>query len=227
MRPIDAAGLVLVREGPGGPQILLGRRHRRHAFLPDIYVFPGGRLDAGDSRPSGFAEPLAPGVESQLRRGAGGRPPLAFIRAAIRETFAEAGLLLANDGILPAAADRAGDVWQAFRRRGAAPGFGAVEFICRAITPASSPRRYNTRFFLAAALADAPEPSGDGELEDLRWWPIADTARLGLVDVTQFVLREALMRRKGRSRPRRPAPLLCYRGETMRLLRRPSAPASA
>lgn len=227
MRPIDAAGLVLVRDAHDGPQVLLGRRHRRLAFLPDIYVFPGGRLDPGDSRPSGFEEAVAPGLADQLRQGASGRPPLAFIRAAIRETFEEAGLLLAADGLRATPGQSTPDVWHAFRQVAAAPGFGAIDFICRAITPAGSPRRYNTRFFLADAPADAPEPTGDGELEDLRWWPIEETPRLGLVDVTEFVLREALLRRRERSRPHRPAPLLCYRGDTMRLLRRPAVPASA
>jgi 8-oxo-dGTP pyrophosphatase MutT (NUDIX family) len=226
VRPIDAAGLVLVREGRHGPQVLLGRRHRKHTFLPDIYVFPGGRLDPEDSHPSGFAEPIAPDTAAQLQRGARGRPPLAFLRAAIRETFEEAGLLLATGGVLAASPGPAGGIWSAFREQGAAPAFGSVAFICRAITPSSSPRRYNTRFFLAEAPPDAPAPTGDGELEDLRWWPIEETGSLGLVDVTEFVLGEAL-RRRARPAVPAPVPLLCYRGETMRLLHKTAPAASA
>lgn len=218
---------MLIREGRGGPEVLLGRRHRSHRFLPDIYVFPGGRLDAADSRPSGFPESVAQGLHEQWQPSARRRPALAFLRAAIRETFEEAGLLVAREGVLAAPHAQRDDVWQAFRRSGVVPGFEAVAFICRAITPASSPRRYDTRFFLAEASPDAADPTGDGELEDLRWWPLAETERLGLVDVTEFVLQEALARRRARSRPLPPVPLLCYRRDVMRLLRRRPASAPA
>jgi 8-oxo-dGTP pyrophosphatase MutT (NUDIX family) len=57
VKPVDAAGLVLIRAGSKGePEILLGRRHRKAGFLPDIYVVPGGRVDTADHAPSGFAE---------------------------------------------------------------------------------------------------------------------------------------------------------------------------
>ena len=44
VRPVDAAGLVLIRTGKDGePEILLGRRHTKAGFLPDIYVVPANR----------------------------------------------------------------------------------------------------------------------------------------------------------------------------------------
>jgi len=50
IKPVDAAGLVLIRAGKRGePEILLGRRHTRAGFLPDIYVAPGGRVDPTDT----------------------------------------------------------------------------------------------------------------------------------------------------------------------------------
>ncbi len=62
VKPVDAAGLVLIRAASKGvPEILLGRRHRRAGFLPDIYVVPGGRVDPADSAASGFTEDLNPG----------------------------------------------------------------------------------------------------------------------------------------------------------------------
>src|SRR5690606_36709208 len=67
---------------------------RSVAFLPDIYVFPGGRVDPVDARPSGFAEAIAPELATRLRAGGGRRPPPAFLRAALRETLEEAELLL-------------------------------------------------------------------------------------------------------------------------------------
>jgi 8-oxo-dGTP pyrophosphatase MutT (NUDIX family) len=214
--PVDAAGLVLIRQGADEPEVLLGRRHRRAGFLPDIYVFPGGRVDPDDALPSGFAEPVHPAVLEQLRRGSRGRPPAAFARAAIRETFEETGLLLAELGGRPAASGP-GTVWQAFAAQGAAPAFAAMDFVCRAITPAASRRRYNTRFFLADGAHAAGALTGDGELEDLRWWPLAALPRLEIVDVTQFVLAEALRRWRQRLPVgREPGRLFCYHREAAR-----------
>src|SRR5947208_9487584 len=99
VRPVDAAGLVLIRTGKDGePEILLGRRHTKAGFLPDIYVVPGGRVDPADTAPSGFAETLAPAVATALKSGGSRRPPLAFLRAALRETFEETGLLVGEPG---------------------------------------------------------------------------------------------------------------------------------
>ena len=215
-RPVDAAGVVLIRAGASGPEVLLGRRHRRAGFLPDIYVVPGGRVDAGDLRPSGFAESLHRGVAAQLARASGGRSPLAFARAAIRETYEETGLLLGSPG-RPNARPAETPVWQAYGRRGCRPAFDRLDFICRAITPTVSKRRYNTRFFLADGAAVSGDIAGDGELEDLAWRPVAGLKGLTIVDVTEFVLTEAL-RRWQRRIPigREPARLFCYRGDGAR-----------
>lgn len=220
VRPVDAAGLVLIRDGRHGPEVLLGRRHRRVAFLPDIYVFPGGRVDPEDARPSGFAERFAPGLEPQLARSCTKRPPAAFPRAALRETFEETGLLLGRPAPPVTAPEHHAGPWRHFAERGLAPAFDALDLVCRAITPTASRRRYNTRFFLADGGVAQGELSGDGELEDISWFPIPETARLGLVDVTQVVLAEALKRWRHRALTGTPAPLLSYRGDVV-CLRRP------
>ena len=62
VRPVDAAGLVLLRGSSDKPEVLMGRRHKRASFLPDIYVFPGGRLDDSDRAPSGYPEKLDEGL---------------------------------------------------------------------------------------------------------------------------------------------------------------------
>lgn len=231
MRPVDAAGLVLIRAGHRGPEVLMGRRHRRSAFLPDIYVFPGGRVDPEDSRSSGFAEPIAGAILRQLRRGAR-RNPAAFLRAAIRETFEETSLLLTRpaaghppDARPPISRPPRGPVWQAFARLGAAPNFAGMDYICRAITPTYSRRRYNTRFFLADGTDIGGDLAGNGELEDLAWWPVAETARLPTVDVTEFVLGEALRRWRRRiAVGGEPAPLFSYRNDIATLRRAPGWP---
>ena len=224
VRPVDAAGLVLIRAGRHGPEVLLGRRHRRVAFLPDIYVFPGGRVDPADADPSGFAEPIPPAVTAQLGSGGSRRPAAAFVRAALRETQEETGMLVGrpSQGAPPAGA--LAEPWRRFAAQGLAPAFDAVDFVCRAITPAASHRRYNTRFFLADGASALGELAGSGELEDLRWFRLDEVGGLGLVDVTQVVLAEALRRWRRRSGADaawgRPAPLLSYRGDEV-ILRRP------
>lgn len=216
IQPVDAAGLVLFRQGAEGPEVLLGRRHRRSGFLPDIYVVPGGRVDAGDCRRSGFAEDLNPHVVAQLRPASGGRPPLAFARAAIRETYEETGLLLSGSGSAEAFPSKA-PIWQAFAARKRRPGFDLLDFVCRAITPTRSRRRYNTRFFLADGAMVSGEIAGNGELEDLGWRPLAELKRLAIVDVTEFVLAEALRRwRQHAPVGSEPARLFCYRGVSAR-----------
>ena len=45
---VPAATIMLLRHGPGSPEVLMLERHARSEFLPDLYVFPGGRVDPGD-----------------------------------------------------------------------------------------------------------------------------------------------------------------------------------
>src|SRR6185369_14599891 len=87
VKPVDAASLVLIRQGRNGPaEVLLGRRHMKSGFLPDIYVVPGGRVDDADNLPSGFAETPHPAISRMLDSGGSRRPAAAFLRAVLRET---------------------------------------------------------------------------------------------------------------------------------------------
>lgn len=72
--PRPAASVVLLRPGPGGPEILYLRRNPSLAFHGDYWVFPGGRIDAAD------------------RAAGGGDEAAAARRAAVREAHEEAGL---------------------------------------------------------------------------------------------------------------------------------------
>jgi 8-oxo-dGTP pyrophosphatase MutT (NUDIX family) len=217
VKPVDAAGLVLIRSGAKGePEILLGRRHNRAGFLPDIYVVPGGKVDPEDHAPSGFAETLNPSVAAALGSGGSRRPPLAFPRAALRETFEETGLVVGKPGT--AIADVPQEVWQKYRIAGLAPDFGVMDFICRAITPVTSHRRYNTRFFFMNGDLAQGEIVGNGELEDLGWRAEGDLGGLEIVDVTQYVLEEALRRWRSQEAIGAKSPkLLNYRKDIMTL----------
>jgi len=176
VRPRDAASLVLLRQNGGAVEVLMGRRHARHAFIPDAFVFPGGKLDRDDWR------------VRTMHSGAGTARTRALEAAAIRETYEETGLLLARAGT-PGPATTA-TTWHAFTARGLIPDATALRLLARAITPAQSPIRFHARFFTALNPPLAGTLQGSGELLDLAWYPL-DTARtLPVIDVTEFVLAE-------------------------------------
>ena len=196
-RPADSAALVLIRAGSRGEdEVLLGRRHQKSHFMPSVYVFPGGRLAPGDRHPSGFPEP-APEPAPQ---GADKQTATALIRyrrAALRETFEETGLLLADSDrgtAGPAQTDQV--VWQAYRRAGVVPAFGALKLIARAITPGFSPTRFHNRFFLADGALASGTLGGDGELDDLAWVPVSQALTMKMARVGYRVLHEAMAHRQ-------------------------------
>src|SRR3954470_1977930 len=104
-RPKDSASLLILdRSGPE-PKVLLGRRHKGHAFMPDTFVFPGGRVEAADARMPSASE-LNSRAAAKLMLGANARKARALALAAVRETFEETGLMLGVKGAAsPSAAD--------------------------------------------------------------------------------------------------------------------------
>jgi len=65
VKPRDAATLILLDRSAGRPRVLLGKRSSKHVFMPDAYVFPGGRRDRLD-HVLPFASDLHPDVLSRL-----------------------------------------------------------------------------------------------------------------------------------------------------------------
>jgi 8-oxo-dGTP pyrophosphatase MutT (NUDIX family) len=185
VKPRDAASLIIWRAGSEGTEVLMGRRSRRAAFVPDFFVFPGGRLDPADCRVRA-ATPLDPAAAKRM--GVRGDAALAeaLALAAVRETFEETGLLLAEIGDI-------GNVdhpeWAHWRRQDSAPGLHRLRYFGRAITSPSSPIRFHARFFVARADEFRGELAGSGELSELAFYPATDVLEhKPVVDVTEFML---------------------------------------
>jgi len=198
VRPRDAATMIIIdRSGPA-PQVLLGRRHPGHKFMPGKFVFPGGRVEPLDGRmPS--ATPLEPRVATRLMQ-AMQRPNAvrarAFALAAIRETFEETGILLGTKAAAPVRSP--GGAWDPYVAAGVVPDLAAVHFVARAITPPGRTKRFDTRFFAIDAEEIAARHEGvvgpDTELTELVWLPISETSRLELPTITAAVLEELTAR---------------------------------
>ena len=177
--PRASATVVVLREGTGGPEVLLLRRNRATGFVPGAWVFPGGRVDAADGEealadrwlgltPEGAAGRLGLGVEADP-------PAIAYYGAAVREVFEETGLLAGmvggggDDGLDAA---REALLGRGVPFAGVLEGLGAhldgtaIEYIAHWVTPVAEPRRYDTRFFAArvprgsAAVHDEREMTG-------------------------------------------------------------------
>lgn len=194
VRPKDAATLILIDRSGAIPQVLLGRRHHGHKFLPGKFVFPGGRVEPAD-RLMAARTTLDPQMEGQLTRAVK-RPSrvlaCALTLAAVRETFEETGLLLGAKSVH--AAEVPDGPWAAFLRAGFEPDLTAIHFIGRAITPPGRPKRFDTRFFTADASTIAHRVDGiigpDSELVELVWVPIAKAKELDLPAITTVMLAE-------------------------------------
>lgn len=198
LRPRDAATLVLVDRSGAEPRVLMGRRRATQVFLPNKFVFPGGRVDRAD-RLLRAADDLGETEANLLLAGMTGRPSRARVRAlalaAIRETFEETGFVigdpLAPDGVAGAARSAAPEAWRPFLATGHRPALSALAYFARAITPPSRPRRYDTRFFLADARAIAAEaPPTDDELRDIGWFTLAEMRALDLPNITRAIVED-------------------------------------
>jgi 8-oxo-dGTP pyrophosphatase MutT (NUDIX family) len=181
--PRDAATVVILRDGPQGPEVFLVKRHGLSDVLGGAYVFPGGKMDAADGAPAHHA--YLDQSPDQLH-AALGEPDTApatacglFI-AALRETYEEAGVLFAQS--VPSANESA-----ALRVTGAAQGSdfhqrlesGSLRLQTLAVHPWSrwiTPRmpsvtnkRFDTRFFIAVMPAGQNAAHDDFEATESAW----------------------------------------------------------
>lgn len=95
--PVPASTVILLRDVPGGsPEVLMLERHSRSEFLPDMYVFPGGRVEDEDHALADRVRGLTAKGAAALLETVDPEHAMGFVVAAIRETFEESGILLAS-----------------------------------------------------------------------------------------------------------------------------------
>jgi 8-oxo-dGTP pyrophosphatase MutT (NUDIX family) len=208
VKPTDAASLVILRGPVESPEVLLGRRRDTARFMPGYFVYPGGAVDAPDIA---LADSDWPGSR--------------FHCAAIRETWEEAGVSLAKAGALPSHLIPLDPCFQALHQNGLRPASEALQYIARAITPPTSPIRFDTRFFLAGTNDMHGIATAIGELPEVVWSPVVSAlSSTKLSGVTKFVLGEALslwQRGDELYQPTRPVRVYTYE-HGARLIRRES-----
>lgn len=177
----DAATVMLVRDGDEGMEVFMLRRNLNSDFVGGAYVFPGGAVDEADRHED--LERVARGRTDKAASHLLGveRGGLAYWIAAVRECFEEAGVLLACDpgGNVLSLADEA--TAERFTGHRDAVNHGTRRFIevldaeeldiladeihyfSHWITPVGPPRRYDTRFFVAAAPPEQVPLHDDAE----------------------------------------------------------------
>jgi 8-oxo-dGTP pyrophosphatase MutT (NUDIX family) len=202
----DAATVVLLRDGADGLEVAMLRRRLESAFVAGAYVFPGGAVDDHDRSAEWAA--VCDGLsdaEASLALGidSGG---LAYWVAAVRECFEEAGVLLARhpDG-RPVSFAEAAHASRFDGHRAAVDGqhrtlldvcweedlrldVGTMQYLSRWITPEGAPRRYDTRFFVAAAPVDQELRHDDDETIASLWIRPADALARNQAGVYELIL---------------------------------------
>jgi 8-oxo-dGTP pyrophosphatase MutT (NUDIX family) len=179
----EAATVMLVRDDPD-LQVFMLRRNLESTWVAGAYVFPGGAVDPEDRDPALAAR--CPGLDDPRASALLGLPAggLGYWVAAVRETFEEAGVLLARSAATGALVDPAAPGLVDLRAalNDGSLGWrdlvesldlqldvGALHWFSHWITPEGAPRRYDTRFFLIAAPDGHAYSHDETETVASRW----------------------------------------------------------
>ncbi len=187
----DASTVVLLRGGdgrPGGVEVYLLRRVDQMAFAGGFCVFPGGGVDPRDfDQEIAWAGPTAQEWAGLLETSTS--HARALVCAAVRETFEESGVLLAGPTADSVVADTTGEEWEEDRRALEARELSFTDFLRRRdlvvrsdllswwgswITPIFEPRRYDTRFFVAALPQGQVTRDVSTESDQVVWLRVRD-----------------------------------------------------
>jgi len=247
VEPRHASTVILLRDGTDGPEAYLLRRTRSMAFAAGMYVFPGGSVDPRDELLADDAWTGPPPAAWARLLSADEALTKALVCAAVRETFEESGVLLAGASADDVVADITSDEWEQDRQAlvdrslSFAAMLGRRALMLRAdllrpwahwITPEFEPRRYDTRFFVAALPSGQRPRDVGGEADRVAWvrpadaLAAADRGEMGLMPPTAFTLAEistyadvAAVLAAGSARDVRPVlPKVVMTGDDARLL---------
>ncbi|SSC24282.1 NUDIX hydrolase, partial [Klenkia terrae] len=179
----QAATVLLLRDGPSGLEVHLQRRTKGMPFAGGMTAYIGGGGDPRDGDTD--LDWVGPGPEEWAATWACDVPTARqLVCAAVRETFEEAGVLLAGPaagGVVP---DVSGAEWETQRRalltrdlalsellaaRGLALRSDLLRPFAHWITPPEEPRRYDTKFFAAALPVGQEAQDVSGEADEAGW----------------------------------------------------------
>ena len=203
--PRPAATVILLRDSSNGLEVFMVVRHHKIDFASGALVFPGGKVDEADGDPGWTDLVHASDLASA--------PSIAFRIAAVRETFEEAGMLIAcNPGssklIDP---QRALELSSAHRDDVHAGRMPFARLVSNAgvklavdrmihfahwITPEHMPKRFDTHFFLVSAPMEQLGAHDGYESVDSLWitpqraLDEADTGKRTLVTPTRMNLQK-------------------------------------
>ncbi|OLT27931.1 NUDIX hydrolase [Actinomadura sp. CNU-125] len=187
----DAATVVVLRDHDRhGLQAFMLRRVRSMAFAPGAYVFPGGSVDPRDGEATLAWSGPSP-AEWGAAFGAGETVARELVCAAVRETFEETLVLLAGPTAETVVDDTRGDAWEKDRqalldrsqsfggfldRRGLVLRSDLLRPWAHWITPKVEPKRYDTRFFVAAIPEGQRARDVSTEADQVTWVRPAEAA---------------------------------------------------
>ncbi len=166
-----AATVLLLRDGADGIEVFMLRRRATMAFAAGMYAYPGGAVEPGDASPA---------------------------HAAVRETYEEAGVLLAGpaggDGVVTEVPGPGGPpAFDAFlEHHGLTARTGLLAPWARWVTPEWEARRYDTWFFVAALPPGQRCRNASTEADRTAWLRPADALAYGMLPPTVATLRALL-----------------------------------
>ncbi|MEM6708600.1 MAG: hypothetical protein AAF648_07420 [Pseudomonadota bacterium] len=188
VQPIrPAATIMIVRDAEPQFELFMLRRTKGASFAGGMYVFPGGRVDADDHLHKYDAVRVEPSETQAPQLRALGYEWRGFLIAALRETFEEAGLLLAYeadgsllsyehaeketrfDALRKPLHDNEVTLLDICRQEQLKLAIDRVHYFNRFVTPVGRPRRFDTRFFVAKAPAVQVGRHDEAETVDSVW----------------------------------------------------------
>jgi 8-oxo-dGTP pyrophosphatase MutT (NUDIX family) len=188
--PRRAATVMLVKDSEAGPVVHMLRRRASMAFAGGAYAYPGGGVDPRDDEHQiRWAGPTRAWWAERL--GVDETSAQAVVCAAVRETYEEAGVLLAGPSPDTVVGDTTGDDWEADRAALVARDLSFAEFLdrrglvlrsdllgawARWITPEFESRRYDTWFFVAVLPEGQRTRNASTEADRTVWIRPADAA---------------------------------------------------